>query len=166
MYICKNCGQSYTDYSPYCGRCGGEIVAAAPVEPANPGYAAPYGAAPAYHYEAAPVAPKATGGTIVMGIIGFILALESLFGIFISYVMAETSYYDYYSGYSYRFDEDVFAVAMFCQLIMSVLGLVFSSIARNKGFCGLAIAGKIIGIIGIVLNSIFFVLAIAGASIF
>lgn len=166
MYICRNCGQAYSAYAPHCTRCGGEIVAAAPAEPAASAYN-PYGAAPAYHYEAKPEPPKATGGVIVMGIIGFILALESLLGMFVSAIFAQTSSYDYYYDYYYTgFDVEAYAVAMFFQIIMSVLGLVFSSIARNKGFCGLAIAGKILSIIAIVINSIVFFLALVGEAVF
>lgn len=169
MYVCRNCGQAYSDYTPNCVRCGGEIVAAAPTEPvvhSAPSYA-PYGATPAYHYESKPAAPKVTGGAIAMGIIGFILALESLFGMFISAAFSVNTSYDYYYDYydSY-FDVETYAVAMFFQVIMSVVGLVFSSIARNKGFCGLAVAGKVISIIGIVINSIIFFLALIGESVF
>ena len=67
MFVCRNCGQAYTVSAPHCAKCGGEVIAVTPAEPVAPVYA------PSYAYEAKPARPKATGGVIFMGIIGFLL---------------------------------------------------------------------------------------------
>lgn len=166
MYVCKNCGQTYASYTTICSKCGNAVVAApnssysssqqtqyvAP-QPQYAAYSAP--TTPVYPYSASSV-PAPSGGIRAMGIIGFILALETLFSIFYALIAGES--YSYYGGYYY--DNDVMAGVFFVHLLFAVTGLVFSCISRNKGFGGLSVAGKVISIISLVLNTLFFFIAL------
>ena len=178
MYICKKCGQTYATYNPYCSVCGGVIAAipqANPTSPSTPTTTtyAPYGVSGGCRPETKPTRPKVTRGTMLMGVFGFIFAVSSWFGVSIAEDLALKTgvriqdFGEYFSSFNrtYRYqylDQTVFTVTLFVYILMSVLGFVLSAIARKKGFSGLAVAGKIISIVGIVLNTILFCLALSG----
>ena len=179
MFICKNCGQPYSSYARFCGKCGGEVVETTQngqqptsdlygQQPETDSYTQSstpaYASAPSYD-PAYPSSPEPSGNGKPLGIIGMALGIGGLIfsfialGLSISAIDAATSY-NYY--YYYDASGDVagaFFFAMFT-LAASIVGICLSGAARNKGFLnGMTITGKILSIVATALSGLSLFLA-------
>lgn len=181
MKYCANCGTALDDAAVFCSGCGAQQAPAAPVDnptevlnpvesvPAAPEYVQP--AAPEYVQPVAPatpaypsyqptVAPIQEGPSVKSKILGGIGMGLAIFGfvfaliVFFMGIAAVDSYDDAPAimGISY---------SIVC-LPFSILGTIFCGSARKDGVGGMAVTGKIFGIIGIVLYGLGFLLSCGG----
>ena len=165
MYICKNCGQTYTDPVRFCGKCGSNLIEAqmAAPQPEPIAYAEP---APAYSY-AAPVAPapSASKGPAIVGMIfGIIAAIFSLASVIVASSALDAadsySYYYYYSSYYLsNLREEAFAVLAVMSIFIVpciIVGLITSF--KKSGLKALSIVGRITSFVGLALWLISFIM--------
>ena len=157
MYICPKCYFQTEEPAKFCPHCGTGMNNVEPIAPTpNPGPTyTPYNPAPTYSYAPASkpevsIGKKITG--MALAVVGLIFALIA-FG----YAMMAAD-----AGWRYA---EIYAtsgiVCVIFGLPLSIVGLAISSSAsaddRMKGF---GIAGKICGIIGIVLCAIAFLVSV------
>ena len=188
MFSCPNCGYKSEPAIDFCPVCGTRMVneaAPAYAAPAAPAYGAPaapaYGApaapaydpaAPAYGAPAAPaydpaaygmpVAPAAPEGASkgkviaggIIGISGFSLAIFSII-----FTLALLSEEVYAVPFGVAIGFGIFSIPL------SIVGLVLCGGAIKQGATmGLAKAGKILGLIGVILSGVALVLGIISFS--
>ncbi len=167
MYICKNCGQTYTAPSNFCGKCGGEVTEAP--DTFNTAYSNP---APAYSY-ATPVAeaPAAGKGPAIVGMIFGILATILAFVCIAiaseaidSASYYSSSYYYYYSYYSPSYYiNNIREAALAALFVMSIfvlpcmiVGLATSF--RKSSLKALSIVGRATSFVGLALLVVSFIM--------
>ena len=184
MFSCPNCGYKSEPAIDFCPVCGTRMVneaAPAYAAPAAPAYGAPaYGApaAPAYGAPAAPaydpaapaydpaaygmpVAPAPAGpskGKVIaggiIGISGFSLAIFSII-----FTLALVSEEVYAVPFGIAIGFGIFSIPL------SIVGLVLCGGAIKQGATmGLAKAGKILGLIGVILSGVALVLGMISFS--
>ena len=173
MFSCPNCGYKSEPAIDFCPVCGTRMVneaAPAYAAPAAPAYGAP--AAPAYGAPAAPaydpaaygmpVAPAAPEGASkgkviaggIIGISGFSLAIFSII-----FTLALLSEEVYAVPFGIAIGFGIFSIPL------SIVGLVLCGGAIKQGATmGLAKAGKILGLIGVILSGVALVLGIISFS--
>ncbi len=169
MYICKNCGQTYTTPSSFCGRCGGEVT-----ETPDTAYTSYDNPAPAYSYAAtapAAEAPAGKGPAIVGMIFGILATILAFVCIFIgteaideaSYYSSNYYYYDYfYYSPSYYIDTiretalvSLFVMSLFVLPCM-IVGLATSF--RKSGLKVMSIVGRVTSFVSLALLVISFIM--------
>lgn len=152
MKYCANCGANLNDTDAVCYNCGAGQAPAAPVYNQAPTYNYP----PVYQqpYTPAPQ-PKSNAGAHVAAGIGFGLTMLGFLFSFITFVMG-ISLLDWYD------DELFFMVLYFFFLFFppSLIGLILCGNGRKNGAGGLAVTGKVFGIISMVLYGLSFLFSI------
>lgn len=142
MKYCANCGNALDDTAVFCGNCGAQQQAAAPVAPVAPVYQAPV----------APVQQGPSTGSKVLGGIGFGLSMLAFVLGFVCLIMSLVATdMGYYSMVEYC--SSVIGI-FFATFVFPLLGTIFCGKARKDGMGGLATTGKVFGIISIVLYSL------------
>lgn len=129
MYVCKNCGQVYSEKVNFCGKCGSEAFDVQADAYANP--------APSYNY-AAPV-----GGSKVPSIIGMIFGITAIFFAFYQLIFTGVI--------ASEFGDDAFVpffVFSVFVLPFSIVGLIMSFKGGNT-LRGMSITGKITSFISL-----------------
>lgn len=160
MYICRNCGQRFAEYTNFCATCGSSMV-----EPEN-------AQEPIYSYYPPTPAPTSSKAGLGQAIASMILGIEGIFGALIALlyaffiiVMAGTFSYSYYDSSAYYGVNFLFGFTVglaFIELIIGIVSIVLGCSARNKGSkSGMAGAGKVLGIFTIIISVISIFVAFA-----
>lgn len=162
MKYCAKCGTALNDADATCFNCG---TAQAPVAPV---YTPPYNADPNGNYNPNPgyppvyqppyapaPQPKSTVGANVAAGIGFGLVMLGFLFAFITFAMG-VSLMDWYD------EELLFLVFYFFFMFFppALIGLILCGNGRKNGAGGLAVVGKVFGIISMVLYGLSFFMAI------
>lgn len=172
MKYCAACGTALDDAAAFCSACGAQQAPVAPVAPVEvaPVEVAPVEAPvveaapapvatvayPAYPPTVMPVQEEPSVGAKVLGGIGFGLAIFGFVFAFFAFIIGTIAAGDY--------DEDAAVTAiMFAVMFLptSILGTCFCGNARKNGVGGLAVTGKVFGIIGCMLYGIGFLCSLA-----
>ena len=191
MKYCANCGTTLDDAAVFCSGCGAQQapaasvdyptevlnpvesipvapeyvqpVAPAPeyVQPVAPEYVQPVAPAtpvyPAYQTPAAPIQEGPSVKSKILGGIGMGLAIFGFVFALIVFFMGITALDSY--------GDDVAIMGISYAIVcmpFSILGTSFCGSARKNGVGGMAVTGKIFGIIGIVLYGLGFLLSCGG----
>ena len=163
MYICKTCGQTYSDPVKFCGKCGSDSF-----ESQQQAYNAAYSnpaPTPSYTY-AAPAPATASKAPAIVGMIFGIITLILAFiciGFASEYADEAKHIYSYYSYY-YRPSKAAIREAGFGALgVLSIftipsliVGLVMSF--KQSGIKAMSIVGKVTSFVGLGLYLISFII--------
>lgn len=154
MKYCANCGNALDDAAVFCGNCGAQQQAAAPVAPVTPAYQAPAYQAPVSTIQEGPDA-----GAKVMGVVGFILTLMCFIFAILNFIITGVAAADY--------DDELASIGLtliFTMLAPNIIGLCLCGSAIKNRMRGIAVTGKVFGIIGLALSGLNFILACVGMS--
>ena len=167
MYVCKNCGQTYSEYVSFCSKCGNNYLdrvaerrnggiyinqnpggfvntGYTPAPPPVPAYRATP-PTPAYGY----VAPPTRREGKAQGIVGMCFGIESI--IFAAIMLL---YSAMLAGYNSSLATSLFVIDVI-PLVTGIVATSLSNVAMNKGFVsGISKAGKVTGILSIVFSAI------------
>ena len=154
MYICKSCGQTYSEPVKFCGKCGSDSFEASietPAYEANPAYSNP---APAYSY-----APTPESGSKAPSIVGMVLGIVATFLALIMTGFIGELVDSYYSRY---YSDEIFVsfiVWSFFVLPFAIVGLIMSF--KKSSLKAMSIVGKITSFVSLGLWLISFLMTVS-----
>ncbi len=154
MYVCKNCGQTYSEPVKFCGKCGGDSFDSN--EYMAPEYSPYSNPTPAYTYASSP-APS--GGSKAPAIVGMACGISAVFFAFYMLIVC-ASFADSY----YRIDEafaSFFGFSFFV-IPLAIVGLVMSFKAGNA-LKGMSIAGKVTSFVSLGIWGLTFLICVGSA---
>ncbi len=153
MYVCKTCGQTYSEPVKFCGKCGGDSFDSNGYTSSE--YSAYGNPAPTYTYASSP-APA--GGSKVPSIVGMACGISAAFLAFYMFIMCASM------ASSYYFADEAFASFFgfsFFVVPLSIVGLVMS-FKGGEVLKGMTIAGKVTSFVAIGLCGISFLVCLGG----
>ncbi len=167
MYVCKNCGQTYPEYTAFCSKCGnnhldrvaerkngGIYINQNPGGYVNTGYTPAPPTVPAYRVTPpAPaygyVTPPTRRGGKAQGIVGMCFGIESI--VFAAIMLI---YSAMLAGYNSSLATALFVIDII-PLVTGIVATALSNAAINRGFTsGVSSAGKVTGVLSIVFSAI------------
>ena len=86
MYVCKNCGQTYSEPVKFCGKCGGDSFEAQMAYAPQPEYVNP---APTYSYVASAPAGRSKAPAIVGMIFGISSMIFSFYHMLLTFILLD-----------------------------------------------------------------------------
>ena len=152
MYICKNCGQTYSDPVNFCGKCGGDSFDSN--DYMNTEYSPNVNPSPTYTYASAPAPASENKAPAIVGMSCGVSAVLLAFYMLITCAdLVDGYYYSSAEAFGLFFGFSFFIVPL------TIVGLIMSFKAGNA-LKGMSLAGKITSFVSMGILALTFLMCV------